>query len=328
MPQNAQCILLGFYFEDFLAVGGVAAHDRVVGISKDTWAGGRPLQWQAYAAAVPRLATLGDVGEVDSGTFSLEAALALEPDPAILAAWQYDALGDAATRLEAAGVPIVVLDDNAQQVDRHVSSTLAPGAILGAEERATELADLYATSHADVVARVARADTSPRVYVELGRKGANEADNSYGNTMWGQLIAQAGGRNIAEGQIAKWGPLSPEYVLTQDPEVIILAGSGWTSRDQAVLMGPGVDAALTHARMQPYAGRAGWDGLTAVQAGAIHGLYHGGARTLYDFVFFQSIAKPLHPEQFGDVDPQANLTAFFKRYMPITFDGTYMTQMK
>lgn len=327
VPAQAERILLGFYFEDFFAVGGPAAYDRVVAISRDTWQGWRGLQWNAYVAAVPRIAELTDIGEVESGTFSLEAALASKPDVAVIAAWQYNALGEAASRLEAAGIPVVVLDYNAQTVAKHVTSTLVLGQILGQPDRASRLADQYAAAHADVVARLAGATQRPRVYVELARKGADEVDNSYGNVMWGKLIETAGGSNIARDQIAKWGPLSPEYVLAQNPDQVFLAGSGWLGRDKAVLMGPGINAATSHERMRPYMDRPGWDNLAAVKTGEVHAIYHGGARTLYDFAFLQYLAKSLHPDLFEDIDPQANLDAFFAEFMPIRFNGTYMTKM-
>ncbi len=327
VPANAQRILLGFYFEDFFAVGGPDVYDRVVAISRDAWEGWRNMQWQAYVKAVPRIAELTDVGEADSGTFSLETAVAAKPDVAILAAWQHSALGDQVGRLEAAGIPVVVLDYNAQEVAKHVTSTIALGAILGKSERAKRLADLYAGAHADVAARIKTVTDRPRVYVELARKGAGEIDNSYGNTMWGKLVETAGGINIAKDQIAKWGPLNPEFVLAQNPDAIILAGSGWPGRDKAVLMGPGVSQSISHDRMRPYLGRPGWKGLSAVKDGEVHALYHGGARTLYDFAFLQYIAKTLHPDLFKDIDPQANLNAFFAEFMPIQFDGTYMTRL-
>ena len=327
VPETAKRILLGFYFEDFFAVGGPDAYDRVVAISREAWEGWRRPQWDAYVEAVPRIATLTDVGEVDSGTFSLETAVAARPDVAIIADWQYSAMGDAAERLEAAGIPVVVLDYNAQTVAKHVASTLALGAILGREARAKALADRYAAAIADTEARVAALDTRPKVYVELARKGAGEVDNSYGDTMWGRLVEIAGGENIAKGQVAKWGPLSPEFVLARNPRAIFLAGSGWTGRDKAVLMGPGVAVETTHAGMRPYLERPGWSELAAVKSGEVHALYHGGARTLYDFAFLQYIAKTLHPEAFADVDPLANLERFFADYMPIRFDGTYMTRL-
>lgn len=328
VPKQAERILLGFYFEDFFAVGGPNAYDRVAAISRPVWEGWRNLQWKAYVAAVPRIEQLADIGDVGAGTFSLENVIAVQPDLAILAAWQYSALGENAARLEAAGIPVVVLDYNAQTVEKHTASTKALGTILGEEARAQELADLYGSAIADVERRVAKAGTRPKVYVELGRKGAGEVDNSYGDTMWGRLVEFAGGENIAKSQIAKWGPLSPEYVLAQNPAVIFLAGSGWLGQDKAVLMGPGIDPALTRARMQPYTGRPGWQDLDAVRQGNVHAIYHGGARTLYDFAFTQYIAKALHPDLFADVDPQANLDAYFAKYMPIRFSGTYMTKLQ
>lgn len=330
IPQAPERILLGFYFEDFYAVGGTDAYDRVVGISKDAWFGWRNLQWKAYSAVDARLEELTDVGEVDAGTFSLEAAIAAKPDVAVLAAWQYNALGADAARLEAAGIPIVVLDYNAQTVEKHVASTLALGKILGAEDRAQKLADEYSAAIADLDARIANIPQAdrPKVYVELGRKGAGEVDNSYAGTMWGAVVNQVGGQNIADGQISKWGPLSPEYVLAQNPQVVFLAGSGWVGRDAAILMGPSIDPELTRERMKPYLGRPGWDGLDAVKNGNVYAVYHGGARTLYDYTFQQYIAKSLYPDLFKDVDPQANLDRFFKTYLPVPFTGTYMTRLK
>lgn len=329
VPEDPQRILLGFYFEDFMAVAGPEAYDRVVAISKDTWAGWRNLQWKTYAAVIPRLEELADVGEIDSGTFSLEAAIASKPDVAVLAAWQYKALGEVADRMEAAGIPIVVLDYNAQTVEMHVKSTALLGELMGAEERAKTLSDEYAAAVADVEVRLAQVSegAAPKVYVELARKGKDTVDNSYSGTQWGSVIDQLGAANIANGQISNWGKLSPEYVLAQNPQVIMLAGSGWAGRDQAVIMGPGVDNALTHDRMQAYLGRPGWDGLDAVKNNKIIGVYHGGNRTLYDYAFLQFLAKAMYPEQFADVDPQAALDRFFATYMPVEFKGTYMTQL-
>jgi len=326
VPASPQRVLLGFYFEDFLAIVGPDAYDRVVAISRDTWEGWRNLQWQAYTETMPRIAELTDIGEVDSGTFSIETAIAARPDVAILAQWQYIGLGDAVGKLEAAGIPVVVADYNAQTVEKHVASTLLIGAVMGTEARARKLADEYTAAVADVEARIAKAGGAPkRVYVELGKQGAAEVGNSYGDTMWGGVVRLAGGHNIALGQISKWGPLSLEYVLASDPEVVFIAGSGWAGRDTAVLMGSGIDAGVTQARLKPYTERPGWETMTAVKDGAVHALYHGGARTLYDYAILQYIAKALHPEAFADVDPQAALERFFGIYLPIEAKGTYMT---
>ena len=294
VPANAKRILLGFYFEDFYAIGGPNAYDKVVAISKSTWHDWRSSQWKAYAAVDPRLTKLIDVGEVDAGTFSIETAIVARPDVAIFAAWQYRALGNVVAKLEAAGIPVVVADYNAQTIEKHTISTHILGKILGAEDRAEKLINEYTAAVADVVSRVKKAGGDPkRVYVELGNKGADEYGNSYGDTMWGRVVGLAGGKNIAIGKVAKWGPLNPEYVLASNPQAVFIAGSAWTNRDKAVLMGFGIKPELTHSRLLPYSKRPGWVGIEAVKSGNVHALYHGGARTLYDYTFLQYIAKVL-----------------------------------
>lgn len=329
VPHDAKRIVLGFYFEDFMAVAGPDAFDRVVAISRAPWEGWRNLQWQTYVEALPQIAELADVGHTSDGTFSLETVIAAQPDLVLLASWQYDALGEVADRIEDAGIPIVVLDYNAQNVEKHVESTRLLGQILGQEERAEKLASEYADAVAAVQARLDEIDqeAGPRVYVELGRKGKDVYDNSYSGTQWGAVLDQLGAQNIANGQIESWGPLSAEYVLAQNPEMILLAGSGWSGQDEAIVMGPNVDSALTHARMRPYLDRPGWGELDAVENGQVYAVYHGGNRTLYDYAFLQFLAKALYPQSFADVDPQAALDRFFETYMPVQFQGTYMTRL-
>lgn len=329
VPVEPRRVLLGFYFEDFYAIVGDAAFDRVVAISRDTWQGWRPSQWDAYTAVTPGLKSLVDVGEVEGGTFSLELALSATPDVALLAEWQYGALAEQVARLEAAGIPVVVVDYNAQTVDRHLDSTRVIGALMGVEERADALAAEYAAAVADVEARVARSPRPQRsVYVELGNRGPGTVGNSYGTGMWGGVIELAGGRNIASGVVDRWGPLAPEYVLGQNPDVILIPGSSWRGNSEAVLMGFGIDPQITRDRLRPYTARPGWPDLAAVQAGEVHAVYHGGARTLYDYTFLQYLAKVLHPEAFADLDPLETHRRYYERWLPIRADGSFMVRLE
>lgn len=334
LPAPARRVLLGFNYEDFLAIVGPGAIDRVVALSRSPWRDWRPKQYAAYAAALPALETLTDVGDVDSGSFSIEAAIAARPDLAILAAWQARALGAGLQKLEAAGVPVAVIDYNAQTLERHVASTLLIGRLMGTEDRAGRLAGAYRAAVEDTLARVAKAEAARpggerrRVYVELGQKGPAEYGNSYGRGMWAGVIEMAGGLNIAAGQIGNWGPLSPEYVLASRPEVVLITGSEWLKAPNAVLMGFGIDPALTRERLAGYQARPGWAGLPAVAAGEVHALYHGGARTLYDTVYLRYLAKVLHPAAFADVDPQAELARFYRENLPLAADGSFMLRLQ
>ncbi len=329
VPLVADRILLGFYFEDFYAIGGPDAYEKVVAISKSAWRDWRNSQWKSYVAVNPSITQIKDVGEVDAGTFSIESAIASKPDVAIIAAWQYRALGETVAKLEGAGIPVVVVDYNAQIVEKHVLSTQLIGKILGVKEHAQKLADEYAAAVADVRSRVKSAGGDmKRVYIELGNKGAKEYGNTYTDIMWGQAIAIAGGKNIALGQVGHWAPLSPEYVISSNPEVIFLAGSYWSKRKNALIMGFGVKSEETQARLAPYISRPGWKNLEAVKSGRVYSVYHGGARTLYDYAFLQYIAKALYPEAFADIDPIATHRKFYEKYLPVKAEGVFMYKLQ
>lgn len=112
LPDLPERIILGFYFEDYLAVGGVAAADKLVGFSRFPWASWRPAQFSAYEEIIPALHDLPDVGYAEEGDFSAEKVIALRPDLVLLAAGDYRSQSEAVTQIENAGIPVVTLDYN------------------------------------------------------------------------------------------------------------------------------------------------------------------------------------------------------------------------
>lgn len=134
----AKRVVLGFYYQDYMAVGGDKALDNVVGFSKKVWSLA-PASWELFIKAVPKLNQLDDVGEVEEGTFSVEKVLSLKPDLLVLADWQYEMLGSDLDAINEAGIPIVVLDYNAQTLDKHIKSTEIIGELTGQKDRAAKL---------------------------------------------------------------------------------------------------------------------------------------------------------------------------------------------
>lgn len=329
LEKPAQHVMLGFYFEDYIAITGPTAIDRLKAVSLNYWKGYRPLQYEAYLKIAPKIKDLVDVGDADAGTMSAEKIIASRPDVVILSAGQYQYLGAAAQTIEQVGIPLVVIDYNAQTIEKHVASTLVIGKVMGEEKRAEQLGAVYKQKVEDTLARVAKAaqGQKPSVYVELGQKGAAEYGNSYGKGMWAGVLGAAGGLNIPAGQIASFGPLNPEYVLSAKPTAIFITGSEWISLPNAVLMGFGITPDITRARVEPFLKRAGWQDLPAVKKSEVYAIYHGGTRTLYDYAFLRYIAKALYPQAFQDVDPQAELDGYYREYLPVKNDGTFMMRV-
>ena len=57
-------------------------------------------------------------------------------------------------------------------------------------------------------------------------------------------------------------------------------------------------------------------------------LYHDLSRHIFDFAGAQFLAKQIQPDIFADMDPEANLTEFFERFMPVDLDGVWTLSLK
>lgn len=326
-------VAMNFNFEEFTAVAGVDGWSKVVGISRAPWEGWRPLIFNRYKAVIPNLAAMPDIGHSDDNSFSAEKVIGLRPDVLLLSEWAYKTLATQVAQIEGAGIPVVIIDYNAQLLERHLASTRALGKVMGAEARAEELAGLYEREYKNVLARVEKAKAAgakpKKVYVELGQAGADTIGNTYNNTMWGKIITTLGAENIATGKIpGPWGPLNAEAVIAENPDLILMASSSWVGKPKAVRTGYDIAETETRASLKPYAERAGWADLKAIRAGDINAIEHGLARTLYDYVAMQYIAKRLYPEAFADIDPAASFKAYHEKYLPIAYNGTWMLPLK
>ena len=330
LEKPAERVFLGFYFEDFLAIAGPDAYSKVAIFPKASWKDYRQSQWATYTKILPELENIEDSGSIYTGTFNFEKLLTVKPDVALVAAWQYKSLGEKVALLEQSGIKVVVVDFNAQTVEKHLASTRVIGKVMGTENRSEKIANEYETTVTDVQQRVAaylKNNSARRVYVEIGTGGADEYGKSYSTSMWGKLLDLAGANNIATGKFKGSAHLTPEYVLSQNPEVIFVSGAHWSKYNDSALLGFGTTEAEAQARYVPYLNRQGWNKLSAVKNKEFYGMYHSGTRTIYDHVFLQYLAKSIYPEAFKDIDPKKNHQAFFEQFMPQKLDGTFMIRV-
>lgn len=331
LPGRIDRVVVNFNFEEFTAVAGKDGWSKVVGMSKTLWSGWRPAIWSKYTPLIPGLAEQPEIGNTDDNTFNVEAVIALRPDVVLLADWSWKVLETQRAQIEKAGIPIVVIDYNAQDLGRHLASTRALGRVMGAEDRAEELAKLYEAKYREIMARIASAGAKvkPKVHFELGRDGAEKIGNSYAGTMWGKIANLIGAENIADGKLSgPWGPLSAETVLAADPDFVFIAGSSWVGKPNCVKTGYDAALAATRASLAPYAARPGWSDLSAGRRGEFHAIEHGLCRTLFDYTAMQYIAKRLYPAAFADVDPVKSFADYHAKYLPVPFSGTWMASLK
>ncbi|MBP8204598.1 MAG: ABC transporter substrate-binding protein [Giesbergeria sp.] len=325
----AKRVALGFYFEDYMAVAGEKNWANVVGISKDAWKAWRPTSWALYTQHMPAIDKLPDIGEVEVMTFSVEKVIELKPDVLVLAEWQVQGLGSDLDTIKEAGISIVVVDYNAQKLENHLKSTTLLGEIAGQPARAAAINKDYKDAIDTINARLAKAKLpKPKAYAEFGNKGPSEVGFSYGKNMWGGMIEQAGGENIAKPFVEWWGPLNPEQVIVSRPDVVFITGtegSNLSKAPTAMRIGQGIDRKDSAQRLTGWTKRPGWDALPAIKNKRIYALYQGASRTQADYTMVQFIAKALYPTVFADLMPEQNYIGFYKKYLPVVPQGTFAT---
>lgn len=325
----AKRVVLGFYYPDYIAATGSENFKNVVGISREFWEKFNPGSWSLYAAKLPELQNIGDIGNINTGTFSFEKTVALKPDVVILADWQYKTLESEMPRFQAAGIPVVVVDFNAQTVEKHTQSANIFGQIAATETRARAAADEYAQGMADIQRRVAAANKpKPKIYIEFGDKGPSQHSYTFGKNMWGAIAQTVGGDNVSAPFVEDWGPINPEQLLASKPEVVIISGTEvGLKQPDAMTMGIDIASDEAHKRLQGFTARTGWNGLPAVQNGRVFGIYHTASRSLSDLAAAQFVAKALYPDEFADINPQQTYLDFHRKYLPVEPQGTFFIQL-
>jgi iron complex transport system substrate-binding protein len=310
------------------AILGDSFADKIVGWDTDF----KDNAGDGYAKFVdkfPKLADIPDVGDHDFGTVSVEKVISLNPDVVILHSWQYmfaeDATKEAVSKLEQAGIPVVFLDFYMDPMGHSTQSMLLLGKILGNEARAQEIVDFYNEQTNLVYSRLANiTGTKPTVYLEVGSKTPPDYGMSYGDVAWGAIIKKAGGDNIAEATLGTSAKaLSPEYVISQNPDIVVFTARNW-STPGSLKLGYATTAETARSAMSGYVDRPGWNTLNAVKDHKVYGIYHGYCFSIYNFAVLQSFAKWFYPEQFSDLDVNAVLQQYHEQFLPVDFSGIFV----
>jgi len=286
--------------------------------------------WEKFMEAFPEMK---DIPEVGSGVdLSVEKVISLKPEVAIVTANGYEGSQEIYKKLEEGGIPVVALDYHSETLENHTRSILLMGKLLGEEERAQKLADYYAQELDKVNLRLKEINKkSPTVYVECGSQGPSEYGNSYGKgIMWGELVEKCRGTNIAEGILdaGKYAALSPEFLLKQNPDIIIITGAYWPAVPDSIRLGYNTTFEGSLESLKTFTKRPGWDTLDAVKNNRVYGISHVLSRDIWDFVGNQYFAKLFYPEEFNDLDPEENLKAFYKEFMPVDYSGVWMISLE
>ena len=330
LPEDVEKVVVTFNLEEYLAVTGEEGIDKLVGFSHDYWKGRREDAWKTYVTKFPQIQELPDVGYND--TISVESIISLDPDVVLMSApVNYDYIEPELDKFAEAGIEVAFVNYHKQTVEMHRSSTELIGEIMGQEERAKEISDFYEDQVKLIEERISGLEENaerPKVYMEYSI-APNTYGNSWADKMWGALIPQCGGINIAAGlSDGNSVEVAPEQVIASNPDLIVFTGCLVDDNNENIVVGYGADRENALERLQAYKEREGWSGLNAVKNDRMAVLYHDLSRHIFDFAGTQMLAKLCQPELFADVDPEENLRTFFEKYMPVELEGVWMVSLE
>lgn len=274
--------------------------DKIVGASSYT------LQDKFFAG---RLKKAQDIGK--SFTPSVEKILALNPD--VVFGYGKFLKPEIIAQLERAGVPVVLLD--CYKLGTMAEDIRTLGVIMKRQKEAAAYIAYFEKYQKLFAERTEKIPLNkrPLVYLEQYSDYTLSGPGSGG----AELLEAIGARNIGAGAKTPYPKISSEWLVAQNPQVIIKA-SGST-----IPSGYGEEPDAMKRKRAEIMRRPGWSKIAAVQQGKVYMLsseIFTGPRAIVGMAY---MAKWVYPQLFQDVNPAAIHREMLKRFHGIELKGAY-----
>ncbi|MDF2956772.1 MAG: ABC-type Fe3+-hydroxamate transport system [Candidatus Alkanophagales archaeon MCA70_species_1] len=284
-------------------IRAIGAADRVVGVPKYV------VQDEAYFPELSRLPNVGSCFSPD-----IEKIIELEPD-IVIAYVKWPTPDKLDEHLEGTGIKVVRFDfykplNMSEEVEKL-------GLILEREDEAAELVGWYEAKMDEIESVVSGIpdEERVRVYIEMYTDYKACGLGSGGHDM----LTLAGGRNIVvEAGITDTYPeVDPEFVIREDPDVIVKMVSGRTPHGYGE-----EDPTPMKEYREDIMGRPGWDEIKAVQEGRVY-MLSGRFYSVYP-VGVAYLTTWFYPEEVaGIVKPRSWHREYLERFHNLGYSGVF-----
>ncbi len=288
------------------------------------------LLYDEYRKRFPAIDNIPLIGTSGKETVSTEQIISLKPDLAIFGAGSHgpDARsGDVIRQLEAAGIPIVFIDFRLHPFKNTLPSMELLGQVLGQEQKATQFVAFYnrRMNHIKGTLAKQRDLTKPKVYMEMIRGAVPPGSPGKGNL--GEFIEFVGGNNIGTILPGEVGTLNMEYVISEKPDVYIATGIAIPG-EQGLVIGQNVYTYQTQQSLSQLAKRPVVSPLDAIKQGNVYGMWHLFYDSPLNIAAVEALAKWIHPELFGKLEPHGVLKEINERFLAMPLKGVFFAELK
>lgn len=328
IKKDISKICITFNLEEYFAIGGDSAVDKIVGWSHSYWYGRRNDAYEAYTEVYPSLLEKTDIGY--SSNINIETIISLNPDVVLASSSaDYTYFESKLTLLDKANIKVVFFDYHTDTIDSIKKSNEILGKVLNQEDRANEISIYYESKVSPIFekAKTIKDEDRPNVYMEFS-KGKDTYGNTWSKKMWGSLIEQVGGCNIAyDISDANSVDMAKEAIIKYNPDIIILTGVLQTGLTDNIVLGYNQDEEKAKTNLAKYKERSEWKDINAVKNNNLSAIYHDLSRHIFDFAGVEFLAKKIQPTLFKDLDPIKDLKEFFSLYMPFELNGSFIVEL-
>ncbi len=231
-------------------------------------------EFSDYPAQVKTVASVGG----SNGKYNLEAIAALKPDLVLAAEFNSP---DLVKSLEQLNLTVYYLK-NPLDLNGLYANLQIVAQLTGQQTQADTLIQGLKQRVAAVTGKLANVSDKPKVYYELDATDPAKPYTAGPGSFVDSLISLAGGQNIASGLKDAYAIISPEVLVAQNPDIIILGDSAYGVSPDSV------------------GKRPGWEGIAAVKNQKVYpfddNLVSRPSPRLVDGL--EAFAKLLHPELF------------------------------
>lgn len=290
--------------------------------------------YNAYLSKYPKIKDIPLIGQTSEASVNPESVMSLQPDVAIfgIAGHGPGVTNPLIEQLEKAGVPVVFVDFRQHPMKNTIPSIKILGKVLQREEAANKYLAFYESHLKRIQERVSKipADKRPSVFIEmLPEVKTTTCCHTAGKGNLGEFIEAAGGNNIAADILpGVIGDINLEHVISVDPEIYIMTGTGNNDAKLGTKAGLSVTKENAAQSLKRLSQRQGINALTAVaDTKNTHGIWHNFYNSPYNILAIEAFAKWFYPEQFADVDLQETFNEL-QEFLPVDIQGTYWVDLK
>ncbi|MDA8096246.1 MAG: ABC transporter substrate-binding protein [Clostridia bacterium] len=245
-------------------------------------------------------------------TPSVEKILALKPD--VVFGYGSFLKPEIIAQIERSGVPVVLLD--CYKVKTMAQDIRTLGLILNRQKEAAAYVAYFEKYQKLFKERTENIPLNkrPRVYLE----GYTDYSGTGPGSGGAQMLDCVEVRNICAVLRAPYPKISAEWVVAQNPQVVIKAcgssiTSGYDEKPEAMVK-----------KRDEMIRRPGWDKITAVRQGKVYLIsseIYTGPRAIVGMAY---MAKWLYPQHFKDVNPEAIHKEMLQKFHGIELKGAYV----